>query len=67
MLEEGLGVEEAIAYYRLRRGCGPETWEQYEFLYALGGLVERVGAEESIKVLESSRSFEEFLGRARSV
>jgi len=67
VLVEGYSAGDAIDLFRLKRGCGPESWEQYEFVYALDNLVSRVGRSAAISVLRSCRSIEEFLGRVRSV
>ncbi|MCE4601310.1 MAG: dual specificity protein phosphatase family protein [Desulfurococcales archaeon] len=65
ILARGLSAEEAIAYYRLRRGCGPQSWEQRELLYALDMLSRKVGRERAIEYLLESRDFGDFLARAR--
>ena len=65
ILRRGLSAEEAVGLFRWRRGCGPETWEQFEFLYALEHLVRRIGVDAAINLLGSSRDLGEFLGKAR--
>lgn len=65
ILQRGLSAEEAVSLFRWRRGCGPETWEQFEFLYALEHLVGRSGVNIAIDVLRRSRGLGDFLGKAR--
>lgn len=65
ILARGLSAEEAIAYYRLRRGCGPQSWEQLELLYALDKLSRKVGRDRALEYLSESRDFGDFLARAR--
>jgi hypothetical protein len=67
ILSRGLSGEEAIAYYRAVRGCGPQTWEQVEFLYALSALRAKIGVEEALRVLLESRDFGDFLGRVKRI
>lgn len=67
ILEKGFSADEAIALYRWKRGCGPETWEQHELLYALDYLVRRGGVELALRVLGGSQGFGEFLARSREV
>ena len=65
ILARGLSAEEAIAYYMLRRGCGPQSWEQLELLYALDKLSRKVGRDRALEYLSESRDFGDFLARAR--
>ena len=65
VLARGLSGEAAIAYYRVVRGCGPESWDQVELVYALGRLRRLVGPKEALRVLLESRDFGDFLGRVK--
>ncbi len=67
ILFRGLNAREAIEYYRGLRGCGPQSWEQEEFLYALASIKRILSVKEILELLLNSRDFEDFMARAKSL
>jgi len=65
ILFHGFGLENALRLYYYKRGCGPESWDQYKFLDTTWKLVSKgMNPLQILEAIKESSDLGEYIGFA---